>query len=75
MLSSQEVATLITALVVVSVVTSTTRTNCVITASHHDRCGRRRLAHSYAAVDLLYRQMPEIVERGHVYIAQPPCTK
>ena len=39
---------------------------------HHDRRRRGRLAHSHAAADVLLPADAELVEHGHIYIAQPP---
>ena len=73
--SSQEIATLITAL------------GCGIGEEkddsqaplpphhHHDRRRRRRLAHPHPAAHLLLPAFPEIIENGHLYIAQPPLYK
>ncbi len=76
MLSSQEIGTLITAL---GTSIGKDEFNADQTAlsqdHHHDRRRRRRRSYSNLLLTFFFRQMPELIERGHLYIAQPPLYK
>jgi DNA gyrase subunit B len=75
MLSSNEIGTLITALGAGIGRGEFNRQAALPQDHHHDRCGRGRRAHPHAAADLLLPPDAELIERGHLYIAQPPLYK
>jgi DNA gyrase subunit B len=76
LLSSQEIATLIQTLGTGIGAGNTIQEAAVPLHHHHDRRGcRRGRTSARCSLTFFYRQMRELVERGHVYIAQPPLYK
>jgi topoisomerase-4 subunit B len=41
---------------------------------HHDRRGRGRGPYRLALITFFYRQMPRLIDAGHLYLAVRPCT-
>ena len=76
MLSSQEIGTLITALGTGIGAEEFNRRQAALPQDHHhDRRRRRRRHIRTLLLTFFFRQMPELIERGHLYIAQPPLYK
>jgi len=71
MISSEQIGTLITALGAALATKTLILKNSVITASSHVRRGRGCSHIRTLLLTFFFRQMPEIIERGYLYIAQP----